>query len=149
MMGLVEDRDEEIRRKRRQVVERDPESGLDIYTAPLRIGHLDEPGGGWISPEGKFYRCPDVCHLELARRLCLDFGWIKVRTRRRVNLADTRLDRAGWARIWDNGLMLTDYRRLTQAQLDIIFDLAQQHPSMRENLMHILTLRRKAEGDGG
>jgi len=147
-MSPVEDRDEEIRRKRRQVVETDEESGLGIYTARLRIGHLEEPGGGWLSPEGKFYRCSDACHLELARRLALDFGWVTNRTRRQFDRAEWRFEETGWARIWDDGRVLKpqfELQRLTQSQLDVIFDLAQRHPSMHENLMRALSRRRQME----
>jgi hypothetical protein len=143
-------RSDEIRRRRAEVIEHDEESGLAVYTAPVVIGHLEEPGGGWLAPDGRYYRCRDWEHLELARRLCLDFGWIKVRTRRRVNLADERLDRANWLRIWDNGQCFTDpagLLRRTQAQLDVMFDLAQRHPSMRERLMSALRARREAEKD--
>ena len=147
-MSLVEDRDRELWRRRREVVKRDPESGLDIYTAPLRIGHLEEPGGGWISPEGKFYRCPDWCHLELARRLVLDLGWVVKRTRRRLSMAEVRLDRAGWLRVWDNGNTFTDRAgllRRTQVQIDVMWDLAQRHASMKDQLMDALRARQAAE----
>src|SRR5689334_22172706 len=88
--------DDDAYRRRRSLVGQDPDTGLEIYVAPLAIDTLDEPGGGWLSPEGRFYRCPDWCHLELARRLVLELGWVGRRTRRSLNTAEVRLDRAGW-----------------------------------------------------
>ncbi len=144
-------RADEAHRRRRAVVRQDPESGLDLYVAPLVIDRLEEPGGGWLSPEGRFYRCPDWCHLELARRLVLDLGWVVKRTRHRLNLAEVRLDRAGWLRVWDNGNTFTDRAgllRRTQAQIDVMWDLAQRHTSMSEQLMDALRARKEAEANG-
>jgi hypothetical protein len=140
---------DEDRRRRRAVVAYDEEVGLDVFVAPLVIGRLDEPGGGWLSPRGEFYRCPDWAHLELARRLVCDFGWVKQRTRRRLARAEERLDKAGWVRIWDDGrlfMLAYDYVSLTQAQLDVIWTLAERHASMRNKLMHVFDVLRRLGG---
>jgi hypothetical protein len=136
---------DEDRRRRRAVVAHDEEIGLDIFVAPLVVGNLDEPGGGWLSPSGEFYRCPNWAHLELARRLVCEFGWVVKRTRRRLSQAEERLEKAAWVRVWDDGRLFMpayEYSSLTQAQLDVIWALAQRHGSMREKLMHVFDVLR-------
>jgi len=142
---------DEDRRRRRAVVAHDDELGLDVFVAPLVVGRVDEPGGGWLSPDGQFYRCPDWAHLELARRLVWDFGWVTRRTRRRLARAEERLDKAGWTRIWDDGrifMLAHDYSSLTQAQLDIIWTLAERHGAMRDKLLHVFEVLRELGGSG-
>jgi hypothetical protein len=89
--------------------------------------------GGWISPEGRVWRCPDSFHEETAARIARELG---------VSEGDpgTMLEQRGWVHVMDNGYVLRTVERLTQLQLDALFDLAQTYPSMQRYLMHALEM---------
>jgi hypothetical protein len=80
--------------------------------------------GGWISPEGRVWRCPVSFHKETAARIARERG---------MGGGDpkTMLEQRGWGHVMDNGYVLRTVDRLTQLQLDTLFDLAQTYPSMR------------------
>ncbi|MDB5067164.1 MAG: hypothetical protein JWM18_3598 [Chloroflexi bacterium] len=84
--------------------------------------------GGWLAPDGRIWRCADRHHEDTAESLVRHLG---LRIDR--DAGDVLVD-AGWLRISDNGLVL-GARYLTQAQLDVLFDLARTHRSMRRRLM--------------
>jgi hypothetical protein len=92
------------------------------------------PGGGWLSPEGRYFRCPDFQHLAIADRIAA-----QLHIPAGAGGAGAALERRGWLHINDNGHVIDDDEVLdvtpTQAQLDALFDLAEQHPSMRDELL--------------
>jgi hypothetical protein len=126
-----------------------PEGGptyfrLDEYTVSKDHGHLDleddwdkieslilenyanhhsPPSGlkesaGWMSPDGTFFPCRSWEHDFLAETLCrAEVG----------ELESTRtLERYGWLRIYDNGLVAITFngrRPATQKQIDALWDL--------------------------
>ncbi|MCU1287695.1 MAG: hypothetical protein JWO13_4045 [Acidobacteriales bacterium] len=92
--------------------------------------------GGWLAPDGRIWRCEDRHHEDTAEFLVRDLG-LRIDRDAGDVLAD-----AGWLRISDNGLVL-GARYLTQAQLDILFDLARTHRSMRRRLMDELERARE------
>ncbi len=100
----------------------DPVISRPISTATQRAM------GGWVAPDGRMWRCTDRYHEDTAELLVRELG---LRTDR--DAGDVLAD-AGWLRISDNGLVL-GARCLTQAQLDILFDLARRHRSMQRRLM--------------
>jgi hypothetical protein len=95
------------------------------------------PGGGWLSPEGRYFPCPDFQHLAIADRIAA-----QLRIRVGAGGAGAALERRGWLHINDNGHVIDDDDVLdvnpTQAQLDALFDLAELHPSMRDELLAAL-----------
>jgi hypothetical protein len=116
--------------------------GSDTYwetgAAPGAAAHAILPpslfppaSGGWISPEGRVWRCPDSFHEETAGRIAREHG---------LSGGDpgTMLEHRGWIHVMDNGYVLRTIERLTQLQPDALFDLAQTYPSMRRYLMHAL-----------
>lgn len=65
---------------------------------------------GWLSPEGKFYRCAYSEHVSLASRLGFD---------------ELKLERLGWLKIQDGRVVYpidAGEHKPTQAQLDLLFD---------------------------
>jgi hypothetical protein len=92
--------------------------------------------GGWLAPDGRTWRCEDRHHEDTAEFLVRDLG-LRIDRDAGDVLAD-----AGWLRISDNGLVL-GARYLTQAQLDVLFDLACTHRSMRRRLMDELERARE------
>lgn len=70
---------------------------------------------GWLSPEGKFYRCIYTGHIDLAIRLGFNeaqlekFGWLKMQQ----------------DKFWDSSLTWENFE-VTQAQRDAVFDWCQQ-----------------------
>ncbi|MHA2064119.1 MAG: hypothetical protein ACXABY_07035 [Candidatus Thorarchaeota archaeon] len=72
---------------------------------------------GWLAPDGKFYPCSYMEHMEYARRL----AWVHYRSRDE----ERKLEAEGWAKVFTDGLvMLPDYDdKYTQAQLDTLGDL--------------------------
>lgn len=95
------------------------------------------PGGGWLSPEGRYFPCPDFQHLAIADRIAA-----QLRIRVGAGGAGAALERRGWLHINDNGHLIDGDDVLdvnpTQAQLDALFDLAELHPSMRDELLAAL-----------
>ena len=99
----------------------------------------EEPGGGWLGPSGEWWPCPDLLHQETARRIARERGLA-------IGNADPAdwLERHGWCHVMDDGTVLTHdvADRLTQAQLNRIWDLARAHPSMRDRLLAALAWQR-------
>ena len=98
---------------------------------------LAHPQGGWLSPEGRYFRCPDFQHLAIAERIAA-----QLRIPVGAGGAGATLECRGWLHVNDNGHVIDEDEVLditpTQAQLDALFDLAQQHPSMRDELLAAL-----------
>ena len=97
--------------------------------------------GGWISPEGRYWPCPDLLHHQIAERIV-----------RRLSLPSTSrygaqfiLERAGWLHVMDDGRVLSyeDDDVYTQAQLDALFDLGTTRPAMRYEIMAALEEQRQ------
>jgi hypothetical protein len=86
---------------------------------------------------GRYFPCPDFQHLAIADRIAS-----QLRIRLGAGGAGAALERRGWLHINDNGHVIDDDDVLdvnpTQAQLDALFDLAEQHPSMRDELLAAL-----------
>jgi hypothetical protein len=121
----------------------------ETFEGAITIGQEHRPGGGWLAPDGRFYRCPDGYHYGMARRLLRDMG-VVLPEEYQDEPAGYLSDRLGWERIWDNGLALgRPVGDLTQAQLDKMFDLAVRHPSMGERLMDMLRARRRLDERDG
>jgi hypothetical protein len=96
---------------------------------PERRG-ADEPGGGWLSPAGAWWPCPDWMHLDLAQRLVEEL-------RLPVGEQDPAdyLHGTGWLRCWDNGTTWPPDCPMTQTQRDRLWDLARAHEQMREHIL--------------
>jgi hypothetical protein len=68
---------------------------------------------GWLSPDGKFYRCAYMEHISLAIRLGMD---------------EVRLEKLGWVKVQENkfwGDLLCEggeRAKVTQKQRDLVFD---------------------------
>lgn len=67
---------------------------------------------GWIDPDGAFYACGYTYHATLAEQM---------------NYSVHHLEQAGWLHI-SSGVVVNDDPRLTQAQIDTLFDLTQLAP---------------------
>ena len=104
---------------------------VDLGLVPGRRSSA-EAGGGWVSPDGRFWPAPDYRHQEVAKAVVKELG-LNVG---RGDPADY-LENAGWSHVNDRGVIVTGVldRTLTQRQLDTLFDLARAHPSMRENML--------------
>jgi hypothetical protein len=92
--------------------------------------------GGWIAPDGRLWRCPDFQHETLAATIVRQLGI------QGGGDPGTVLERRGFIHVLDFGGVLGAGDGMTQAQLDVLFDLARTHPSMRETLMKELELHR-------
>lgn len=88
------------------------------YHHPQKAVNLKQ-SAGWLSPEGHFYECQPVSHLDLAFNLsvCLYNSFDNERI----------LEEKGWLKIYLDGLIAYDRRRthITQKQLDTLSDLSQ------------------------
>jgi hypothetical protein len=95
-------------------------------------------GGGWLSPDGQLWPCPDLCHNEEADRIVTLLGLAQGRFG-----AEYHLECTGWMHVYDDGRVMgadEDHPpTLTQAQLDRLFDLVGSHPQMAPNLMAALS----------
>lgn len=105
--------------------------------------------GGWLSPEGRYWPCPDCEHQRAAEAIVRDVGLPTDRDAEKV------LEEAGWVHISDNGMVHSFlgatilFPDFTQAQLTAMFDLAQTHPSMRRELLDELEgARERSEREG-
>ena len=105
--------------------------------------------GGWPSPDGRYWPCPDCEHQEAAEAIVRRMGLPTDRDAEKV------LEEAGWVHVSDNGMVQSFlnvtvlFPEYTQAQLDMLFDLALAHPSMRKELMEELELaRERSEREG-
>jgi hypothetical protein len=94
------------------------------------------PSGGWIAPDGRMWRCPDFQHERLAAAIVRQLGI------QEGGDPGTLLERRGFIHVLDFGGVLGAGDGMTQAQLDVLFDLACTQPSMRETLMKELELHR-------
>jgi hypothetical protein len=94
--------------------------------------------GGWLSPEGRYWPCPDCEHQQAADAIVRNVGLPTDRDAEKV------LEEAGWVHVSDNGMVHSFlgatvlFPDFTQAQLDVMFDLACAHPSMRKELLEEL-----------
>jgi len=82
---------------------------------------------GWLSPDGKFYRCIYMEHISLAQRLGLD---------------EVRLEKLGWIKVQDNrffGDLLSDDEnaKVTQKQRDLVFDYCRKTGTELPNWMQL------------
>jgi hypothetical protein len=124
--------------------ERDPELVLDlirlffyedVWDDP-RISDVepppDVPCGGWLAPDGRLWRCSEIVHRLIARRiarqLCLPAS---------QDDPGPYLEAHGWRLVLPNG-HAGSRDGLSQAQRDTLFDLAVQYPTMRPGLMAAL-----------
>lgn len=98
---------------------------------------MPEPSGGWISPDGRMWRCHDARHEDTAAAILRE---LEVQ---RPGDPGTYLEDRGWIHVFDYGAVMSASGRLTQAQMDVLFDLAQAHPSMRHMLMQVLEIERR------
>jgi hypothetical protein len=89
-----------------------------------------------VAPDGRTWRCTDRHHEDTAELIVRD-----LRLPIERDAGDILVD-AGWLRVSDDGLVL-GARHLTQAQIDVLFDLACTHPSMRDRLMDELERARE------
>jgi hypothetical protein len=98
-----------------------------------------EPLGGWVSPDGLVWHCPDTEHVRTADRIIAE---LRIPPDE-IGGAQWALERLGWLHITDLGKVLSLGQPFTQPQLDYLFDLAQAHPLMRESLMAALETNRR------
>jgi hypothetical protein len=104
---------------------------------PERSPGAEPPAsGGWVAPDGRMWRCPDFQHEELAAAIVRQLGI------RGGGDPGTQLERRGFVHVLDFGGVLSAGEGMTQAQLDVLFDLARTYPSMRDTLMKELELHR-------
>jgi hypothetical protein len=82
------------------------------------------------------WRCPDFQHEGLAAAIVRQLGI------QEGGDPGTLLERRGFIHVLDFGGVLGAGDGMTQAQLDVLFDLACTQPSMRETLMKELELHR-------
>jgi hypothetical protein len=103
--------------------------------------------GGWISPQGRYWPCPDLLHNQIAERIV-----------RRLSLPSTSrfgaqltLERAGWLHVMDDGRVLSydDDHVYTQPQLDALFDLGSTRPAMQAQIMAALEAQRRQSAQAG
>jgi hypothetical protein len=103
--------------------------------------------GGWISPEGRYWPCPDLLHTRIAERIV-----------RRLSLPPTSrygaqltLERAGWLHVMDDGRVLSyeDDDVYTKPQLDALFDLSSTRSAMRGEIMATLEEQRRRSAQIG
>ena len=109
-------------------------------------GIPEQPMGGWLSPDGVFWPCPEYAHLRLAAHIVARLGhhWDEDDVQ---NAPGPWLERTGWVHFDAEGLPgRIDEPDYTQAQLDTMFDLAMRHEQMRRRL--IRELARVGAGDG-
>jgi hypothetical protein len=109
-------------------------------------GIPDLPMGGWLSPDGIFWPCPEYAHLRLAAHIVDRLGhhWDEDDVQ---NAPGPWLERTGWVHFDAEGLPgRIDAPDYTQAQLDTMFDLAMRHKPMRRRLLR--ELARGGAGDG-
>jgi hypothetical protein len=103
----------------------------------LLSGDLLPPAsGGWIAPDGRMWRCRDLRHERIAAVI------VEQLEIQRSGDPGTQLERLGFIHVVDFGGVLGAGNGMTQAQLDVLFDLASTYPSMREMLMKELELHR-------
>lgn len=125
---------DEIRTTLRRWVSEFPQTTFNGPRLDMRVDsetrRVDEPGGGWIAPDGSFHPSPDGAHQSAAERIVID-------RRIRVGRDDPAncLEQRGWLHVMDHGMVYSVRPALTQAQMDRLFDLAQRHASMREHIM--------------
>jgi hypothetical protein len=62
-------------------------------------GSLPSATGGWLSPEGRYWPCPDCEHQKAAEAIVRDAGLPTGRDAEKV------LEEAGWVHISDNGMV--------------------------------------------
>lgn len=72
---------------------------------------------GWLAPNGDFYTCDSWGHDGLAIKITA----VLYKSLR----GSTMLLRSGWCRIYLNGTVGYEDSELTQAQLDVLFDLSE------------------------
>ena len=93
--------------------------------------------GGWLSPDGRLWPCPDLCHNEEAERIVNILGLVPGRFG-----AEYHLERTGWMHVYDDGRVMgvdeNEPPAFTQAQLDRLSDLVRSHPLMAPNVMTVL-----------
>jgi hypothetical protein len=92
--------------------------------------------GGWIAPDGRMWRCRDLQHEKLAASIARELGI------HGSGDPGTQLERLGFIHVLDFGEVMGAAGGMTQAQLDVLFDLARSYPSMRNALMRALELHR-------
>jgi hypothetical protein len=105
--------------------------------------------GGWLSPEGRYWPCPDCEHQQAADAIVRNVGLPTDRDAEKV------LEEAGWVHVSDNGMVHSFlgatvlFPDFTQAQLNAMFDLARTYPSMRRELLDELeSARERSEREG-
>jgi hypothetical protein len=92
--------------------------------------------GGWISPDGRFYACPESGHIRLARRLRETGG----------GPADPWLMRDGWVMVKAHGEVVS-LPSMTQPQWDTLGDMLVAAPptGWRSQLLDSLRELRELE----
>jgi hypothetical protein len=83
--------------------------------------------GGWLSPDGIFWPCPEYTHLRLAAHIAARLGhdWDEDDPE---SAPGPWLERTGWVHFDAQGLSgRIDEPEYTQAQLDTMLDLAMRH----------------------
>ncbi len=129
---------DEIRTTLRRWVSEFPQNTFNGPRLDMRVDgetrRVDDPGGGWIAPDGTFYPTPDGAHQSAAERIAIA---------RRIRLGRDdpayHLEQRGWLHVMDHGMVYGVHPTLTQAQMDRLFDIAQRHASMRGHIMNKLS----------
>jgi hypothetical protein len=80
----------------------------------------DVPGPtGWLSPDGKFFKCRYGEHCSAAKPLAARYYGT-------IERPDTLLTRNGWIHIQEGRIFVSESQQATQAQIDVLFDLSKK-----------------------
>jgi hypothetical protein len=86
------------------------------------------PCGGWLATDGRYWPCRDLQHAITAVEIVNALHLVP------KGDAMAHLEDLGWIHVFDSGSVMGT-SPLTQAQMDMLFDLACAHPTMRRWLM--------------
>ncbi|HFB07047.1 MAG TPA: hypothetical protein ENJ92_01240 [Chloroflexi bacterium] len=89
----------------------DPEEQDQESRVALRISRKIDNSDGWLSPEGKFYACGWMEHINLADRL---------------GYSSRRLEKMGWIKLSANRFFAGE-SKASQAQINLIWDFCQEY----------------------
>jgi hypothetical protein len=104
------------------------------YRGQYRVSDMDKgPCGGWLAPDGRYWPCVNTLHQakvdEIVAELELPVSGDPM----------TWLEEHGWIHVFDRGGAMA-FSGTTQAQMDVMWDLAQRFPEMRERMTFYLRI---------
>lgn len=104
------------------------------YRGQCKVGDMDKgPCGGWLAPDGRFWPCTNLQHQAKVDEIVVELGL------RVTGDPMAWLEKRGWFHVMDRGGFAQDtvdhYQRPTQAQMDVLWDLANRFPEMRDRML--------------